>query len=200
VHGAGLREGLRERKKTETRRAISDAALALAVERGPGDVTVDDIAAAADVSPRTVFNYFATKEEAILGVDPERRRELLDRLEGRPAQEAPLTALREAMRDSTGSNEGAIAWRTRARLARSHPQLQAAYIASFGALEDDLTEAVARRMGTDPRHDPFPRLVVAVALTAMRVAVDHAIDHKQADASASAVDAAFDVLAGGLAT
>src|SRR5688500_7564486 len=124
-----LNVGLRERKKAETRKAIADAALALAVERGPAAVTVDDIAAAAGISPRTVFNYFATKEDAILGVDAERRRDLLDRLEARPADESPLRALREAMRDSTGSSEGAVAWRTRARLARQHPQLQAAYIA-----------------------------------------------------------------------
>jgi AcrR family transcriptional regulator len=190
--------GLRERKKAETRQAIADAALALAVERGPAAITVDDIAAAAGVSPRTVFNYFATKEEAILGVDPERRRELLARLEDRPADEPPLTALRETMRDSTGSNAGALAWRTRARLARQHPQLQATYVASFTALEDELTAAIARRLGADPRRDPYPRLLVAVALSAMRVAVDHAIERRQADTSTEAVDAAFAALARGL--
>lgn len=194
--------GLRERKKAVTRKAIGDAALALAIERGPADVTVDDIAAAADVSPRTVFNYFATKEAAILGVDPERRRQLLDRLDARPALEAPLDALREALRDSTDddSGAGAIAWRTRARLARQHPQLQTAYLASFASLEDDLTESVARRAGIDPDADPYPRLVVTVALTAMRVAVDHALDHGRTDGSdfAAAVDDAFVTLATGL--
>lgn len=54
--------GLRERKKAETRQALAEAALALAVERGPAAVTVDDIADAAGVSARTVFNYFPTKE------------------------------------------------------------------------------------------------------------------------------------------
>lgn len=186
--------GLRERKKAETRKAIADAALALAVERGPAAVTVDDIAAAAGISARTVFNYFATKEDAILGVDAERRRDLLDRLDARPADESPLRALREAMRDSTGSSEGAVAWRTRARLARQHPQLQAAYIAGFSSLEDELTGVIARRTGVDPAVDPFPRLVVAVALTAMRVAVDHAIDQHRPDASADAIDRAFAAL------
>jgi AcrR family transcriptional regulator len=188
--------GLRERKKAETRKAIGDAALALALERGPAAVTVDDIAAAAGVSARTVFNYFASKEAAILGIDADRRRELLERLDARPSDEHPLEALREAIRDPSG--DGSVAWRTRARLARRHPQLHAAYIASIASLEDGLTEVIARRAGVDPAADPYPRLVVAVALTAMRVAVDHAIDHQVPAVAAAAVDDAFATLAAGL--
>jgi AcrR family transcriptional regulator len=192
--------GLRERKKSETRRAIADAALALAVERGPHDVTVDDIAAAAGVSPRTVFNYFASKEEAILGLDPERRLALLERLIARPAGEAPLEALRVAFQDSTTDGSGAVAWRTRARLARDHPQLHTAYLASFASLEDELTAVVADRLGVDATADPLPRLAVTIALTAMRVAVDHALAagrSEQADL-ATAVDHAFAAVARGL--
>lgn len=185
--------GLRERKKLATRQAIADAALALALERGPGNVTIDEIAAAADVSPRTFFNYFATKEAAILGVDPQRRRDLLDRLAARPAGEPPLTALREALRGPDA--DGAIAWRTRARLAQQHPSLQSAYIAGFTTLEAELTEAVAKRIEA-PAGDAFPRLVVAVALTAMRVAVDEAID--AGVDIAEAVEAAFSAVAAGM--
>jgi AcrR family transcriptional regulator len=193
--------GLRERKKSETRRAIADAALALALERGPHAVTVDDIAAAAGISPRTVFNYFATKEEAILGLDPDRRRDLLERLADRPAGEAPLEALRVAFQDTTTEGSGAVAWRTRARLARDHPQLHSAYLASFASLEDELTAVLAERLGVDPAREPLPRLAVTIALTAMRVAVDHALAagrSEQADLTA-AVDAAFAAVATGLA-
>ena len=188
--------GLRERKKAETRQAISAAALQLAVEHGPGRVTVDDIAAAAGVSPRTVFNYFATKEEAILGVDPDGRAQVLQRLVDRPAHESPLTSLREAMR--TDDPRGAVSWRTRARLAREHPQLQSAYVAGFTALEDELTNVLARRLDLDPVADPYPRLVVAVALTALRVAVQNAIDIDQVDTLNAAVDRAFALAAVGL--
>ncbi len=69
--------GLRERKKLDSRRAIASVALDLAIERGPDEITVEDIAAAAHVSPRTVFNHFGTKDEAILGIDPERRTALV---------------------------------------------------------------------------------------------------------------------------
>lgn len=189
--------GLRERKKLATRQAIGDAALALALERGPASVTVDDIAAAADVSPRTFFNYFATKEAAILGVDPQRRRDLLDRLAARPAGEPPLEALQQALRGDDPS--GAVAWRTRARLAQQHPQLQSAYIAGFTTLEAELTEAIATRLDA-AEGDPFPRLVVAIALTAMRVAVDAAIDAGAGAGSdiGEAIDAAFAAVAAGL--
>jgi len=191
--------GLRERKKVATRQAIGRAALTLATERGPGAVTVDDIAEAAGVSPRTVFNYFPTKEAAILGVDPDRRRELIERLDARPAAEAPLQALREALRASDDDDgDGAIAWRTRARLAREHPQLQSGYLAGFASLEDALTDAIARRTGVDPTVDPYPRLVATAALCALRVAVDHAIDQRRVDALPDAVDAAFAALTAGL--
>lgn len=198
--------GLRERKKGETRRAIADAALDLATRRGPGAVTVDDIAAAADVSPRTVFNHFPTKEAAILGIDPEQRRELLRALDQRPADEPPVEALRRTLAGFHPSDRLGL-WRARARLARSHPPLHAAYVASFAGLEDDLTAAVGRRSGIDPDTDPYPRLVVAVVLTTLRVSLTRAADADAAgDADGDAlavevertVDQAFAALAAGL--
>ncbi|WP_022881462.1 TetR family transcriptional regulator [Gryllotalpicola ginsengisoli] len=62
--------GLRERKRAATRRAIEREALRLALDSGLENVTVDEIAEAADVSPRTFFNYFPTKEAAVIGSDP----------------------------------------------------------------------------------------------------------------------------------
>jgi AcrR family transcriptional regulator len=188
--------GLRERKKTATRQAISDAALALAVERGPTAVTVEDIAAAAGVSPRTVFNYFPSKEAAILGLDPDNRRELVERLETRPLSEAPLRALRNAM--PTTPDDHVEKWRSRARLAADHPNLQSAFMASFARLEDDLSHAMAARLGMDVDDDLYPRLVVNLGLTAMRVAVNRVVDQQDPDAVSAAVDLAFDALAAGL--
>ncbi len=189
--------GLRERKKTETRHAISAAALELAVANGPGAVTVEDIATAANVSPRTVFNYFPTKEAAMLGIDPVRRSELLQFLERRPADEPPLVAMREAMRDFLAP-EVAVVWRTRARLARDHPQLHSTYLASFSSFEDDMTQVMGRRTGLDPMTHPYPRLVVSVANTALRVAVNHAIERRRTAAMNDIIDDAFAALDGGL--
>lgn len=189
--------GLRERKKALTRAAISRAALRLAIERGPDAITVDDIAAAADVSARTVFNYFASKEEAILGFDPSRSLEVGQSVLERPAREWPLTTLRAAFVEvATGVPEVAEVARARVELVRQHPQLHPSYVAGYAALEHALVDAIAHRTGLDPEQSMYPRLVVSTAITAFRLALDRAGPGKQA--SIAAIDEAFDALAGGL--
>lgn len=84
--------GLRERKKEQTRRAIRDAAVRLFSERGFDGVTVAEIADEADVSPATVFNYFATKEDLVYGRMEAFEEELLRTIRGRPAGESILSA------------------------------------------------------------------------------------------------------------
>src|SRR5512140_1435491 len=91
------RASLRERKKLATRRSLRRAALDLVAERGFAHVTVDDIAEAADVSPRTFFNYFPSKEAALFGTDPDRASELRQRIVQQAPGEPVLDALRMVM-------------------------------------------------------------------------------------------------------
>lgn len=92
-----MEEGLRERKKRETRTAISGVATTLFYERGFENVTVDDVARAAGVSKMTVFNYFARKEDLMLDRVPEGI-ELLRSVLGNRGQKSVLTALRDEVR------------------------------------------------------------------------------------------------------
>jgi len=192
--------GLRERKKARTRRALTAAAINLALERGsPDRVTVEEISQAADVSPRTFFNYFSSKEDAILGVDPEGWAGLRQELELRPADETPMEALRAALLATAESfDEDAELWARRMQLVREHPSLSGGYIASFGDFERGLVEAMAARLGLDPDEDLYPTVVVATGLTVMRVVVRHWQATGGRTSLMDQVDAALDQLSHGL--
>src|SRR6478609_534785 len=97
--------GLRDRKKLATRARIHREAVALALEHGVDHVTVDGIAAAAEVSARTFFNYFATKEDAFVGADPTTIERLAAAVVARPAGESALTAVRNAFVDHLAALE-----------------------------------------------------------------------------------------------
>jgi AcrR family transcriptional regulator len=90
-------EGLRERKKRQTRETIAAAAMRLFKRRGFDAVTVAEIAAAADVSEKTVFNYFPSKEDLVLSEGPARRAAAIDAIRNRP----PGTSLVQPFRELT---------------------------------------------------------------------------------------------------
>ncbi len=174
-HGIG---GRRDRKKQATRRALRFAALELVAERGFAHVTVEDISEAADVATRTFFNYFPTKESAVIGADPERVEELRANLLARPPAESPLQALRWVTVEYAAAideefddlGEGREAWFRRFCIVREDPDLLGAYVGHICEVERSLVQALAERLGKDPAHDPYPALVTATVLAAVRVA------------------------------
>jgi AcrR family transcriptional regulator len=93
-----VESSLRERKKQRTRAALAGVALELFAARGFAAVTMAEIAAAAEVGPRTVYRYFADKEELLFGADDEVLDHLRTALAARPAAEPPARAVVEAVR------------------------------------------------------------------------------------------------------
>src|SRR5690625_171033 len=106
--------GLRERKKRATRLALQHAALELVTSRGLDCVTVEDITDAVGVSPRTFFNYFATKEDALVDADPYLVEVLVARLQARPLNEPPLISLKHVfLKDAQRISQAKDIWRMR---------------------------------------------------------------------------------------
>jgi AcrR family transcriptional regulator len=191
--------GLRERKKAETRQSLASAALRLADERGPDAVTVEDIASEAGVSPRTFFNYFPSKEDAIVGIPAGQSSEVVDVLASRPPDEAPLESLRQSFLAASERLEmRADEWAVRHRLVQRHPALAARYAVGFAAFEHGIIDEVGRRIGVDPARDTYPAVVVAAALGATRVAITAWQERPRRVRLADILDDAFSVLEAGL--
>ncbi|GAA6525114.1 TetR family transcriptional regulator [Intrasporangium sp. DVR] len=191
--------GLRERKKRETRLAIHRAALGLVEESGFDAVTTDQIAARAGVSPRTLFNYFPTKESAVLGATPADLGEMRALLDARPANEPILQSIRaivEARLSPTTYDPQLRAQRRRVIL--SEPSLGPALVGNNIRAENVLTELVADRLGLDPRESVRPRVTVASALAAVRACIEHQYSGGSGTVE-EAVDEAFSLLEHGFA-
>lgn len=165
--------GLRERKKLDTRRALSDAALELMFERGLDQVLREDIAARAGVSVRTFTNYFANKYEALACRQIGRICRGIELLRARPAGEPLWAAITEAMLEPLRVDGLDADPPPRDRLAEvrklvASPETQAALTCTT---TDAFTEAVAERTGTDP-GTLYPRLVTEAAFGALVAAIE----------------------------
>ncbi|GAA2397657.1 TetR family transcriptional regulator [Catellatospora methionotrophica] len=191
--------GRRDLRKQQTRAALTGAALRLCSLRGFDQVTVDDISGEAGVSSRTFFNYFASKEDAVLGdhlveVDAMRAR-LAVLLPTMPVLEAirravllPVAAM-EADRDH---------WFLRMEIIKHSPQLLPRLVLSNAEAERATTEQIAAHLGVDPATHVYPALVVATTSAAFRVAATGWMAAAGARSLGALVDRAFTALAAGL--
>jgi AcrR family transcriptional regulator len=155
--------GLRERKKARTKAAIQQHAMRLFSEQGYQATTVEQIAAAAEVSPSTFFRYFPTKEDVVLydALDPV----LLAAFRAQPAELSPIKALREAMWSVFGElPEGELAVQgERDALIRSVPELRARMLDEFAKNLELFAEIVADRVGRRP-DDPAVRTLAGAVI------------------------------------
>jgi len=167
-------DGLRERKKADTRRALSDAALHLAFERGMDNVTREAIAERAGVSLRTFNNYFAGKYEAVAYRQIERMRRSLNSFREWPAEDSLWTAITESVLEPLLDEMGEFYAPTRQQLDQLLELSMAIEVRNALAnnLMTEWIEAVAERTHTDPVRDMYPRLVAASIRAVAEAAMD----------------------------
>jgi AcrR family transcriptional regulator len=158
--------GLRERKKQRTRETIVDAAFALFAKRGFEATTIADIAAAADIAPRTFFGYFATKEDVVTHDFAAVQASMRDRLHDREPGETAIDALRawveQLMRtvDFDDPRE-----RCRQQLMRESEALRAHDRHLLAGIEDLLAESIAEDLDVEP-DSVRARMVAAATIAA----------------------------------
>jgi AcrR family transcriptional regulator len=143
-------ESLRERKKARTRAALREHALRLFREQGYHATTVEQIAAAAEVSPSTFFRYFPTKEDVVIQDDMDTR--LFTAFERQPPELCAVVALRAALREVASSFSAAELEQLREAsvLQMSVPEIRARLLDDNNRLMHLMTEALAKRTGRAP--------------------------------------------------
>lgn len=174
--GVGV-PGLRERKKAETREAISRAAVRLALQHGPENVRVSDVAAEADVSPRTYNNYFTSIPEAICAGPSDRARALagavLLRPETEPLDQAIANAIIEIHSDADID-------KPLMRMIIDAPGLRGEFFRAIVARDAALAEVIAERAGGAP-GDLYPELLAATISSLTRVVSRRWMNDETAD-------------------
>ena len=168
--------GLRERKKQQTRQAIADAAKRLFLERGFDQVSVAEVARAADVSEQTVFNYFPTKEDLVYARMDTFEAELLAAVRERPEGESPLRAFARFILDRSdramvGDGRRRVAELT--GLVNASPSLMARERELVARYTDALTALLAEEAGASA-DDIEPRLTAEAMMAFHRSLVDFA--------------------------
>jgi AcrR family transcriptional regulator len=164
--GADADPGRRERKKQRTRDALFEAAMDLFTAKGYEQTAVHEITDAVDVSERTFFRYFASKEDLVLSFVKDGAAAFAEALAARPAEEEPLTAARHALqisvRELPGGGVSLQTYLAAMRLIDSTPALLAVYLRSVHDHDDEIIEVLARREGVDPVADRRPQVLAAM--------------------------------------
>lgn len=162
--------GLRERKKRETKKRLTEKGIALFLEKGFDHTTLDEIAAAAGISRRTFFYYFTSKDEVLLSLQSGIGEMLADEVRRAPATSTPIDAVREAAVGVCNAipTHDMIEMD---RLMRTSPSVQARKQASYVQQEGEIYEALRERW-PEPERSMALRVVAMLSVGAMRIAGD----------------------------
>ncbi len=191
--------GLRDRKKQRTRRAIEQAALELFESEGFDGATIEAIARAADISPRTFFHYFPSKEDVVLADYEERLARILEVLEQAPTNQAPWSALRSAFMvvgaDYDAQRDELL---RRFRIILVTPSVAARNLQLQATWEQAVTEAVADWLGVTATQDIRPGLLAGAALACMRASLRRWLLDEGRPRLPDHIQECFDVMEAGL--
>lgn len=175
------------------------SALRLMSENDLDDVTVEHIAAAANVSTRTFFNYFPSKDDVLGGPSAEEAADFVDRVVAQRKSLSALKALGAVIgEDIVRMEQVAEDWTLWMRAVQRNPQLLPRLIGQLGEAEHQYAVAVAARTGRSP-DALYPRLVAGCALTVLRVAIGQALDSQRSISVREALSEALAIAASGLA-
>ncbi|MGW2749166.1 TetR/AcrR family transcriptional regulator [Streptomyces sp. NPDC001450] len=179
----------RDRKKAATRQAIADAALQLFLERGYDQVSIRDIADAADVSTATVFKHFSGKEALVFDQDEDRESQLIAAVRQRPSDQSILDALRQHVLDTWPSIETHPQAAEFTNLVNSTPALRAYAERMWTRYTDSLSAVIADEFGVD--HDNLACVALARFVLEIPVLARGRQDRR------AAVEGVFDILTHG---
>ncbi len=194
-----METGLRERKKERTRQDLVRSALRLFADRGFDQVTVEELAAECEVSPRTFFRYFASKEDVLFAQGDRSLVQLLETLRGEPADVPALEALREAVRTlAENYEEDREAVILRHRIMSATPALRTRAAERQQGWEAAVIDQLRVSGQTHGMDELDIRLVVAAATTALRVAVTVWVGDTTDLGLEALIDTTFDRLHRGL--
>jgi AcrR family transcriptional regulator len=162
--------GLRERKRAETHARIQDAGMKLFFDKGFEATTLDEVAEAADVSRRTLLNYFGSKEEIVFSAKAGFPQMVADAVTARPADEPLLDMVENAMLDLANQPRSEES-KALAVLIHGTPSLRAGDQAKYEQVERLLAVTLAERKGLAP-DDVACRVVAATAVSIMKLSLD----------------------------
>ncbi len=195
-------KGLRERKRLETHRALATTAVRLVAEHGLDNVTVEDISAAAGVSPRTFFNYFASKEDAVVianADNAERAQLVIERFLATPREVGAARAFVDAVKvDFVQVDENREEWLGRMKAIQENVTLHSRAVAMNHETIGPTIEAIARRTGVDPKVDLYPALLLATVGGAVNAALILWYQQGGAASAVELLDQAVEMLLAGL--
>jgi AcrR family transcriptional regulator len=190
--------GMRARKKQRTHDDLIRIATDLFARHGYDAVTVEDIAAAADVSQRTFYRYFSSKEDLVLGDVNEDIASFAEALAHRSREEPVLESIRAVVLEAAIEYEQSYdANQARSALVAHTPGLKLREAERQAFVEEAITPLIAERLGVDANADMRPRLIAACAVTALRVASSIWLASGTAGSLSPTVDEALTLLTRG---